>query len=159
MDLAEKHTDALAKGVGVLMTAGGAATGFALHETSSWTLAPSLYVAATATILWCLSFASGIFRSDAIENTLRANLTLNLAMRNKDPEATQIEHADQFFEMSRRQVKWRRAQLWLLLAGAPIYLVGNTMHLREKQLASHKANSPNSSPANMPIQPHNLAGK
>lgn len=152
MDLAEKHTDALAKGVGVLMTAAGAAAGFALHETANWTLGPSLYVAGSAIIMWCLSFASGIFRSNAIENTLRANVTLNLAMQARKPEATQIGHAEAFAKMSSKQVRWRRAQLWLLLLGAPVYLAGHTMHLLEKRaIAPHLApvgsGGPDSTPA------------
>lgn len=143
-DLREMHNEAIVKGLAVLLAAAGSAIGFALHETSEWKAGPSLYVVAVAIGLWSVSFASGIFRGDAHENTIQANILSLEGERLRPTPAQSKLLTDRFDKHAKAQVRWRAVQLWCLLLGALVYFVGHSLQIRE---ASASSPSVASSPA------------
>ena len=140
-DLNAIHTEAISKGATFLLGAAGSAIAFGLHETSTRTESLSLYIAAAAILLWCCSFASGIFRSDAHENSIQANIIINEAVKiTKDPVALK-PLKDRYERRANAQVRWRRFQLWLLFAGAIVYVIAQATYVQEQTAIKAEATS------------------
>jgi hypothetical protein len=131
-DMHARHHDALDREGTSWMAAAGAAIGFALHEASSVQWSVALALTGGAVVMWCASFAAGMFRAAAHRHSMRQNL---VALMAADMGASHDDLAPvriSFEERSTAQVRWRSAQLWCLFAGAILYLAASLANAQQR---------------------------
>jgi protein-S-isoprenylcysteine O-methyltransferase Ste14 len=156
VDVHEKHWEAMEKGIGLLLAAAGSAIGFALHETADRAITPSLYVVGAAVLVWCGSFAAGVFRHRTHENALQANTVAQIAAKLGASKEEMAVFEARFDRQSNAGANWSAIQLWALLLGAVIYLAGHAIFLREQQAgreATNPAPHPTSASVVRPLAP------
>lgn len=106
------------------------AIAFAFHETSHRILDWSLLPVLLAVICWGASFSAGVWANRYLQLAIKANLAMNMAER--DGRQEKFDMATTIFNKNRdRTGSFQEAQLWLLLAGAALYLGGHVWHLAE----------------------------
>ena len=113
------------------------AIAFAIHETSDRTLTFSLAPIALAVGIWAAAFAFGILANHARQAATQANIGWNEAERVQSDQ--HVKKASKMFRAkSRASARYLRWQLWLLLAGAIVYVAGHAMHLAENSAGARR---------------------
>ena len=108
------------------------AIAFAIHETSDRTPSFSLIPITMALCCWAGSFACGVLNNHARQAAIAANIGANVA---HDGGRTDLEDKalSRFASHTRSAGRYYMRQLWLILAGAVLYVGGHGMHILENE--------------------------
>lgn len=130
--LQERYYDVLVRNYTFVLGLTASAIAFAIYQTSGRSWAWSLVPIGLAVLLWAIGFAAGIFHGHAIQNSIKANLAMNLAEQQQLQNC--VDEAKAKFDDQNKKAKLTyRIQLWALLLGALLYVAGHGMHIWENK--------------------------
>ena len=120
------------------------AIGFSIHETSDRSYSASLIPIGVAIVCWGLSFYFGIQHNHARQKAIAANIGSFVAVEMGREDLQ--NHANELFKQhSRKSGKNYLTQLYLILAGAVLYVFGHGLHIWENQrTATYQVTKPTS---------------
>jgi len=128
--LSEAHARTVEWQAAFIQGIAASAMAFAIHETSDRTPSLSLIPIAIALSCWAGSFACGVLNNHARQAAIAANIGANVA---HDRGRTDLEDKAlvRFGSHTRLAGRYYIRQLWLILAGAVLYVGGHGMHIWE----------------------------
>lgn len=104
------------------------AIAFAIHETADRSASEALIPIGLAVIAWAVSFAAGIICSHGKQAAMRFNIA---ELRSEQTTEFSAEMKSSFRQHNRKAQVAYQVQIWLLLAGAVLYVIGHVMHILE----------------------------
>ena len=134
--LHQRHAEEGSKLHAIVMGAAASGIAFAMYQTADRTLSWALFPILLAILAWAGSFTFGIVNRRKVMQAIQSNVLHNEAKRKGDQAAYDV--AIEFLEKHKKSaLLFQEMQLWALLLGSLLYLIGHMWHLEENSKNSN----------------------